>query len=193
VPVRTGDIVGPRRADDLCAQQVGLGGAAGPGGAADGDHGDGGLDEVLGHRGQQCQQRRGRVAARNRDAARAAQPLARAGQLRQSVGPAAGVRRSVEPLPRVGVGEAEVGAAVDDQRVGAELFGQRGRMTMRQRQEHHVVAGEHVELGRLDHALGQRRQVRVVLTEGAAGAGGRGHRADREAPVRVGRVPEQQA
>ena len=41
------------------------------------------------------------IAARHRDAAGAAQPVARAGQFGQPVGPAAGVRGAVEPLPRV--------------------------------------------------------------------------------------------
>ena len=145
VPVGAGDVVGARRPDDLRAEQVGLGGATGARGAADGDHRDGGLDEVLGDRGQQRQQRRGRIAARHRDRRGAAQPLPCAGQLGQPVGPAAGVRRAVELLPRGRVGEPEVRAAVDDQGVGAELFGQRGRMAVRQAQEHHVMAGQHAE------------------------------------------------
>ena len=66
-------------------------------------------------------------------------------------------------------------------------------MPVRQGQEHHVVAGEHGEFGRLDHALGQRCQVGMVLAERAAGAGGGGHRPDGEAPVGIGRVSEQQA
>ena len=95
-------------------------------------------------------------------------------------------------LPRGRVGEPEVRAAVDDQGVGAELFGQRRRMPVRQGQKHHVMAGEHGELGGLEHSLGQRRQVRMVLAERAAGAGRGGQRADGEPAVGVGRMPEQQ-
>ena len=54
------------------------------------------------------------------------------------------------------------------------------------------MAGEHGDVGGLNHALGQWRQVRMVLTERAAGAGRGGHRTDRDAAVGVGRMPEQQ-
>ena len=103
------------------------------------------------------------IAAGHGDPGGAAQPVAAAGQFGQPVGPAAGVLGSVEPLPRGGVGEPEVGAAVDDQRVGAELIGQRRGMAVRQREEHDVVAGEDVDFGGLEHPGRQRQQMRMVL------------------------------
>ena len=99
VPVLSADVVRACRPDDLRAEQVDLGGPARAGGAADGDNRDGGFDEVRGKRGQQREQRCRRIAAGHSDALGAPQPVPAAGQLGQSVGPAARVRRAVEPLP----------------------------------------------------------------------------------------------
>ena len=56
---------------------------------------------------------------------------------------------AVEPLPLGRVAEPEVGAAVDHERVVAEPGGEGTGLAVRQREEHHVVAGE-----RLDGGLG---------------------------------------
>ena len=63
----------------------------------------------------------GRVAAGDGDPGGAGQLRALAGQLGQAVGPGAGVAAAVEPLPGRRVGEPEVGAAVDDHDVLAQL------------------------------------------------------------------------
>ena len=102
------------------------------------------------------------------------------------------MRGSVEPLPRVGVGEPKISAAVDDQGLRGELFGQRGGMPVRQGEENHVMAVEHRKLGRLNHSLSQRNQVRVVLAKHAAGASCGSHRTDREPAVGVSGMAEQQ-
>jgi len=64
-------------------------------------------------------------------------------------------------------------------------------MAVRQGQENHVMGFQDAKIGGLDHALGQRSQMRMVLTERAAGACRRCHRADRQAAVRVTGMPEQ--
>ena len=91
--------------------------------------------------------------------------LALAGQLGQAVGPGAGVVAAVELLPGGRVGEPEVGAAVDDQHVVAELGGERAGLAVRQREEDDVVAGEGLDVGRLEHPVGQRHQVRLEGAE----------------------------
>lgn len=63
-------------------------------------------------------------------------------------------------LPVRSVGRPEVGSTVDDDDVGPELFGDGGGVAVRQGQEHHVVTGEHVDLGGLDDAICQRQQCR---------------------------------
>jgi hypothetical protein len=100
------------------------------------------------------------------------------------------MRGSVEPLPRVGIGEPEVGAAVDDRGLRAELFGQCGGMPVRQGEENHVVALQDGKLGGLNHSLCQWNQVRVVLTKHAAGTRCGGRRTDGEPAVGVRGMPE---
>ena len=102
------------------------------------------------------------------------------------------MRRAVEPFPGGGVGEPEVRPAVDDQRVVAELVGQRRRVAVRQPQEHHIVSGQHLGIGGFQHAIAQREQVRVVFGERRARAGGGGQRADGQPTVGVGGMAEQQ-
>ncbi|GAA3095349.1 hypothetical protein GCM10020001_009220 [Nonomuraea salmonea] len=87
---------------------------------------------------------------------------------------------AVELLPGGGVGETVVGAAVDHQRLVAELGGDGGGVAVRQGQEDHVVAGERLGGGLLDHAVGERGEVGLVGAERATGAGGGGERADLE-------------
>ena len=59
-------------------------------------------------------------------------------------------------------------------------------LPVRQREHDHVVPGEHVDGGRLEHAVRQRPQVRVVLAQRRAGTGPRGQRADRQLRVAQG-------
>ena len=106
----------------------------------------------------------GRVAAGHGDAARAAQPLAVAGQLGQAVGPGAGVRGAVEVLPVGGVGQPEVGAAVDDEDVVAEPGRERPGLAVRQRQEDDVVPGEGLGRGLGKNPVGEWMQLRMVRT-----------------------------
>ena len=54
---------------------------------------------------------------------------------------------AVERLPGRRVGEPEVGAAVDDHGVVGQLLGDRRGLAVRQAEEDHVVAGEHLERG----------------------------------------------
>jgi hypothetical protein len=65
-------------------------------------------------------------------------------------------------------------------------------MPVRQREEHHVVAGQHRDVGRVEHPARQRQQVGMVLGHGRAGAGRGGERADGQAAVRIRWVAEQQ-
>ena len=55
------------------------------------------------------------------------------------------------------------------------------------------MAGQHLGIGGLQHAIGQREQMGVVFGELRAGAGGGGQRADTQAPVGVGRMAQQQS
>ena len=59
------------------------------------------------------------------------------------VGPGAEVLAAVERGPVVRAREPVVGAAVDDESVGAELSRQLPRLAVRQSEENDVVAGEH--------------------------------------------------
>lgn len=99
---------------------------------------------------------------------------------------------TVEPLPGARVGEPEVRAAVDDDDIRAELFGQGGRMPVRQTEEHHVMAGQRVQFGRLQDAVGQRQQMRMVFGQRGPGAGRSGECPDGQPAVREGGVPEKQ-
>jgi hypothetical protein len=101
--------------------------------------------------------------------------------------------RAVELLPCRGVGQPEVSPAVDDDRLSAELLGQGGGVPVRQPEEDHVVAGQHVDGGGVQHPAGQRQQVRMVFGDGGPGAGGSGQRTDGQPPVGVRRMAEQQA
>ena len=63
---------------------------------------------------------------------------------------------------------------------------------MRQGEEHHVVARQDVDVGGVEHPVGQRQQMRVVLGERGARAGGGGQCADGQPSVGVRRVAKQQ-
>jgi hypothetical protein len=65
-------------------------------------------------------------------------------------------------------------------------------MTMRQGEEHHVVAREQVGIGRLEDPVGQRQEVRVVFRQPGARAGRRGQGPDGQPAVGAGGVAEQE-
>jgi hypothetical protein len=76
-----------------------------------------------------------------------------------------------------------VGAAVDDDDLGRQGCGDRPARTVRQGQDHDVVPGEGLRRGLLEHPVGQRHEVGMVLAEAGAGTGRRGDGADRELGV----------
>ena len=168
VAVDAADAVGADVAHDLAAEQVRLEGLAGARGAAGrDDHDVGGVDEPGGDGRGEGQGGDGRVAAGDGDAPRAREDGALVAELGQAVGPGAGVLAAVELLPHVGVGEPEVGAAVDHHGVVAQLGGEGGGLPVRQGQEDDVVAGEGGGVGRAQHAVGQRQQVGLEGAERA--------------------------
>ena len=103
------------------------------------------------------------------------------------------MRGAVEPLPSRGITESEVRAAIDDQGLGAELFGESRRVSVRQTKKDHVVAAQHREFGGFDYSLGQRNQMRMVLTQSAACTGSRRHCTNGQSTIRERRMSEQQA
>ena len=107
----------------------------------------------------------------------------RGGQLGHAVGPRPGVRGVVEGGPRGLVGEAEVGAAVDDDHVVAQLGGQCRGVAVRQGEHDRVVAGEHLGRGVLEQPVGERGQVRVDAAQRLPGVRRRGERTDLELGV----------
>ena len=96
---------------------------------------------------------------------------------------------AVERLPGGRVGEPEVGAAVDDDGVVGQRLGDRGGLAVRQAEEDHVVAGEHLDGGLLEHPVGQRHEVRLERAERLPRVGAGGDRADLD--VRVGQQQPQ--
>ena len=64
-----------------------------------------------------------------------------------------------------------VGAAVDDDRVVAELGGDRPGLAVRQAEHDDVVAGEGLGGGRLEDAIGERAEVGLQHAEGLPGVG----------------------
>ena len=157
------------RPDHLGAEQVGLGGAPGAGGAADRDHGD----------------RRARPGPRRRREAAPAVPRSDSNRGRRSgwrraggpghravrAGRRARCRRAASRRTRsqaVGVGEPEVGTAVDDHGVGVRVArpappsgraAARGTPRRGRRAPRASVVSEHPRR--------QRQQVRVMLGERA--------------------------
>jgi hypothetical protein len=63
-----------------------------------------------------------------------------------------------------------VGAAVDDQGVGGQLGGDRGGLSVRERQDDDVVPGQALGVARLDLEVGEGQQVGLELTQASAGA-----------------------
>ena len=94
---------------------------------------------------------------------------------------------AVEALPGRGIGQPEVGAAVDDQ-LAVQAGGERSRGTVRQREEHHVVARQGGGVRGPDLPVRDRCERRMVVADATARAGAGGHRGDLDV-----RVAEQQA
>ena len=146
MPVPAAHAVRRHRAHHLRAEQVRLEAPARAGRAAGRDDDDVLGFEQAGHEpGRQRQRAGGRVAPWDRDPGGALQLVpddpAADRQLRQPVGPGAGVGGSVERLPRLGVGEPVVGTAVDDDGVLGQLGRQLGGRAVRQGEEDDVVTG----------------------------------------------------
>ncbi|CAK7282294.1 hypothetical protein SGPA1_20260 [Streptomyces misionensis JCM 4497] len=184
VPVAAAHAVRRHGAHDLAAQQVRLGRLARAGGAGGGDDHGLGLGEPRRVGGVEGEGRRGGVAAGYGDALGAGERGAGAGQLGEAVGPGAGVRGAVELLPVGRVPEPEVGAHVDHEHVRAELFGDGGGLPVRQREEHHVVPGERLGRGLLEHPVRQGPQVRLESAEPLPRVGVPGQRPDLDLGVR---------
>ena len=86
---------------------------------------------------------------------------------------------TVELLPGVGIGEPEVGAAVDHHCFRVELLGQLRRSAVRQCEENHVETSQRARRRVGDDSVGQRGQLRLMLTEPGTGTRACGDRADR--------------
>ena len=154
-------------------------------GVADGEHGRqlGGLDQAGGDARLRGEGDRGDVAARDGDAAGRGQLAALGGgggllgveELGHAVGPRTGVRRAVEARPGVGVGQAVVGPAVDqDGRRTAPVArghgvpdgrGDGARGPVRQGEDDDVVPDEVVDVRGLHEPVRQRHEVGVVPAE----------------------------
>ena len=78
---------------------------------------------------------------------------------------------AVELLPGIRIGEPVVGPAVDDDHVLAELCGQLPGLAVGQREEDDVVAGKRLDVGLLEHPVGQGHEVRLQGAERLAGVG----------------------
>ena len=111
-------------------------------------------------------------------------------ELGQAVGPRAGVLAAVVAVPGLRVGEPEVGPAVDHHGLVGQLPGDLRGLTVRQAQEHHVVAGQDPDRGLLEDPVGQRQQVRLEGAQRLAGVAARRQRADLH--VRVGEEQAEQ-
>ena len=94
---------------------------------------------------------------------------------------------AVEPLPGHAVGQPEVGAAVDHHGLGGQRLRDHRGLAVRKTEEDHVVPGEHLDGGLLEHPVGQRHQVRLQAAEPLPGVRAGGHRPDLDL-----RVPQQQ-
>ncbi|GAA3241198.1 hypothetical protein GCM10020256_63950 [Streptomyces thermocoprophilus] len=178
VPVAAADAVRRHGAHDLAAEQVRLGCLAGAGGAGGGDDHRFWPGEPGGVGGEEGEGDGGGVATGYRDALGPLQRGAGTRKFGEAVGPGAGVRGAVEGLPVGGVLQPEVGAHVDDEHVGAELFGDGRGLAVRQREEDHVVPGERVGGGLREHSVGQRQQMRLERAERLSGVGVAGQGAD---------------
>ncbi len=71
-----------------------------------------------------------------------------------------------------------VGAAVHDEDIVLEGRGHLRRLTVRKREEHHVVARQRRCAGLLYDMVGQRHQMGLQVCDEGAGTGGGGQRTD---------------
>src|SRR3954447_2388603 len=170
VPVDPADAVGADRAHDLAAEQVRLERLARTGRPAGGHHDDLGPDEAGGEGRCQRERDRGRVTAGDGDPRGAGQLLTLPGQLRQAVGPGAGVLAPVPACPGGRVVQPVVGAAVDDQGVLRELGGDGRGLPVRQCEHDDVVPHQGGRIAPLHLEIGEGQQVRLQLTQAPAGA-----------------------
>ena len=99
---------------------------------------------------------------------------------------------AVPALPVGGLGQAEVGAAVDDDGGVGQLFGDDGGVAVRQAEEHDVVAAQGLGVGGVEDAVGKREQVGMEFAEPRAGVATGGECTDDEPAVLVGGMPEEQ-
>ena len=96
-------------------------------------------------------------------------------------------------VPRPGIGEAEVGAQVDDLEVIGQAGGQLRGLAVRKRGEQQVGVGQDVRAGAGEDGVVQAGipgELRVRCGHGQAGAAVRGQRADLEVGM-AGQQPEQ--
>jgi hypothetical protein len=88
---------------------------------------------------------------------------------------------TVELLPRVGADEPVVGCEVDDEGVRARLFefgGDLSGLTMWEREDDDIVAGEHLGGGLLDHEVRESGKMGLMSAELLACSGMSAHRRD---------------
>ena len=90
---------------------------------------------------------------------------------------------AVEPLPDGGVGQAEVGAAVDDHGVLPQLGGDGAGLAVGQAEEDDVVTAEGLGAGLLEHPVGQRHEVGLEDAEALTGVGAAREGADLDVGV----------
>ncbi len=76
---------------------------------------------------------------------------------------------TVELLPHVAVLEPEVRTTVDDEGFFTELLSDRTGLAVRECQEDDVVSAQRLRIRRRQHPIGQGHQVRLQLTQIAAG------------------------
>jgi hypothetical protein len=188
MPVTAAHAVRRHRAHHLRAEQVGFKPPARAGRAAGRDN-----DDVVGLQ-QSGDEPRGegegagrRVAARDGDPGGAFQLVADDGaadrHLGQTVRPRPGVGGSVERLPRLGVGQPVVGAAVDDHRVVRKPGCELGGRAVRQREERDVVAEQRVGRGRFEDPVTHGGEMRVDVAEPPPSLGVRGDRTELDVGV----------
>ena len=157
VPVRAGDVVGPRRTDDLRTEQVGCAVRPAPEVPLTATTVTAGSTRSAAIAGTapatpQSDSSPVRRCAGHRAAPRGrrATPAARMASCRRAP--------TVEPLPCARVDETEIRPAVHHQRLRAELLRQLRRVPVWKCEEHHVVVGQYVDLGGLEYPLSQRNR-----------------------------------
>ena len=165
VPVDAADAVGAGAAHHLAAEQVRLGRLAGAAGAGRGDHDDVGLDQARGDRGGERQRRHRRVAAGDGDPGRAPEQR-RAGRAARAVRRARcrrACRRRTAPTRSASSSRKSAPQSITTVSSPSSR-GDRAGLAVREAEEDHVVAGEHVE-ARSARAPGRRAARRCGCSE----------------------------